>query len=72
MCVAPLHHVPGTPRQLDYEIYKDGFIVAKGPVPAAGGHAAVHQRPDFKDGRLILVLEPRPPKDGDDIDVDVN
>jgi hypothetical protein len=72
MCLAPLRHEPGTPHLLDYEIYKDGFIVAKGRYQPQDGTPLFINGPDFKDGRLILVLEPRPPKDGNDIDVDVN
>lgn len=61
----PLRHEPGAPRFIDYEIYKDGFIVAKGKYEPREGTPLFINGPDFKDGRLIFVLEPRPPKDGD-------
>jgi hypothetical protein len=61
----PLHHLPGTPRFIDYEIYKDGFIVAKGKYQPREGTPLFINGPDFNEGRLIFVLEPRPPKNGD-------
>ncbi len=30
MRLEPLHREPGEPKLIDYEIYKDGFIVVKG------------------------------------------
>jgi len=66
--VLPLPHLPGQPRFIDYEIYKDGFIVAKGQYQPREGTPLFINGPDFNQGRLIFVLEPRPPKNPDDDD----
>ena len=47
------------PRLIDYEIYQDGFILAKGKYEPGEGTPLFINGPDFKNGRLILVLEPR-------------
>ena len=47
------------PRLIDYEIYQDGFILAKGKYEPGEGTPLFINGPDFKGGRLILVLEPR-------------
>jgi len=60
--IEPLHRLPGQPRFIDYEIYKDGFIVAKGRYQPQDGTPLFINGPDLNQGRLILVLEPRPPK----------
>jgi hypothetical protein len=57
--VEPLRHQPGEPRLIDYEIYKDGFIVAKGTYEPREGTPLFINGPDFHQGRLILVLEAR-------------
>ncbi len=44
---------------LDYELYKDGFIVAKGQYEPRTGTPLFINGPDFKQGRLIFVLEAR-------------
>ena len=53
----PLRHEPGEPRIIDYEIYKDGFIVAKGQYEPDEETPLFINGPDFHEGRLILVLE---------------
>ncbi len=53
----PLPRVPGEPRVIDYEIYKDGFIVAKGNYEPHEETPLFINGPDFHEGRLILVLE---------------
>lgn len=53
----PLPREPGEPRIVDYEIYKDGFIVAKGKFEPHEGTPLFINGPDFHQGRLILVLE---------------
>jgi hypothetical protein len=55
--VEPLHRDPGQPRVIDYEIYKDGFIVAKGTFQPDDGTPLFINGPDFRRGRLILVLQ---------------
>lgn len=55
----PLRGQPGGPRIIDYEIYKDGFIVAKGKFEPREGTPLFISGPDFKQGRLIFVLEAR-------------
>ncbi len=64
----PLRREPGAPRFIDYEIYKDGFIVAKGKYEPREGTPLFINGPDFNEGRLIFVLEPRPPKNADEDD----
>jgi hypothetical protein len=56
----PLRRLPGEPRRIDYEIYKDGFIVAKGKYQPRRGTPLFINGPDFHDGRFIFVLEARP------------
>ena len=68
--VVPLKREPGQPRSIEYEIYKDGFIVAKGKYQPRDGTPLFINGPDFNQGRLIIVLEPRPPKNPDDDDDD--
>jgi hypothetical protein len=68
MRLEPLRHAPGEPRLIDYEIYKDGFIIAKGRYQAREDTPLFINGPDFNEGRLIFVIEPRPPKDGDEDD----
>ena len=57
--VQPLHREPGEPKLVDYEIYKDGFIVAKGKFEPRGDTPLFINGPDFHQGRLIFVLEAR-------------
>ncbi len=53
----PLPGKPGESSMLDYELYKDGFIVAKGQYEPREGTPLFINGPDFKNGRLIFVLE---------------
>jgi len=53
----PLPRQPGAPKLIDYEIYKDGFIVAKGRFEPREGTPLFINGPDFKQGRLIFVLD---------------
>ena len=55
----PLTAKPGDPPTLDYELYKDGFIVAKGKYEPREGTPLFINGPDFKQGRLVFVLEAR-------------
>ena len=55
----PLHREPGEPKVIDYEIYKDGFIIAKGKYQPKKETPLFINGPDFHDGRLIFVLEAR-------------
>jgi hypothetical protein len=57
--VEPLRRQPGEPKVIDYEIYKDGFIVAKGKYEPREGTPLFINGPDFHEGRLIFVLEAR-------------
>jgi hypothetical protein len=57
MRVVPQPRVPGSPRVVDYDIYKDGFVVASGHFEPRGGTPLFINGPDFHQGRLILVLE---------------
>jgi hypothetical protein len=57
MRIEPLHHELGQPKMLDYEIYKDGFIVVKGTYELHAETPLFINGPDFHKGRLILVLE---------------
>jgi hypothetical protein len=55
----PLRRQPGQPRFIDYEIYKDGFIVAEGQYEPWDGMPLFINGPDFHQGRLIFVLDAR-------------
>jgi hypothetical protein len=57
--VEPLRQMPGEPRLIDYEIYKDGFIVAKGRYEPVEGTPLFINGPDFHRGRFIFVLDAR-------------
>jgi hypothetical protein len=57
--VEPLRRQTGEPKCIDYEIYKDGFIVAKGKYEPHEGTPLFINGPDFNQGRLIFVLEAR-------------
>jgi len=54
-----LPHGPNEPDRLAYEIYKDGFIVAKGRYVPAPDTPLFINGPDFHHGRLIFVIEAR-------------
>ncbi len=54
-----LPQVPGEPARIEYEIYKDGFIVAKGKYEVSEDTPLFINGPDFHQGRLIFVVEPR-------------
>jgi hypothetical protein len=55
----PLRRVPGEPRLIDSEIYKDGCLVAKGKFEPREGTPLFINGPDFHQGRLIFVLDAR-------------
>jgi len=55
----PLPRKADEPPVLDYELYKDGFIVVKGMYEPCEDTPLFINGPDFKRGRLIFVLEPR-------------
>jgi hypothetical protein len=57
--VQPLERPDGEAKLVDYEIYKDGFIVAKGKYEPHKDTPLFINGPDFKNGRLIFVLEAR-------------
>lgn len=57
--VEPLPTEPGRPKVVDYEIYKDNFIVAKGRYELHKDTPLFINGPDFKSGRLIFVLQAR-------------
>ena len=57
--VEPLRRQPGEPRLIDYEIYQNGFIVAKGKYEPREGTPLFINGPDFHQGRLIFVLDAR-------------
>lgn len=58
--VEPRKHEQGQPRILDYEIYKDGFLVANGHFEPRDGTPLFINGPDFHQGRFIFVLEAKP------------
>jgi hypothetical protein len=66
----PSHLLAGEPKCIDYEIYKDGFIVAKGKYEPRQGTPLFINGPDFRAGRFIFVLKARPPKGEADEDDD--
>ncbi len=57
--VEPLACQPGETKTVYYEIYKDGFIVAKGKYEPHHDTPLFINGPDFKQGRFIFVLEAR-------------
>jgi hypothetical protein len=57
--VEPLRRRPGGPRFIDYEIYKDGFIVAKGRYETHEETPLFIGGPYFHRGQFIFVLEAR-------------
>jgi hypothetical protein len=57
--IVPLPHEPGERRRVAYEIYKDGFIVAKGEYEPHEDTPLFINGPNFRDGRLIFVLQAR-------------
>jgi hypothetical protein len=59
LSMRPLRHEPGEPGIIEYEIYKDGFIVATGKYEPHEDTPLFINGPDFHDGRLIFVLEAR-------------
>ena len=59
LCVRTTKPQADEPRLIDYEIYQDGFILAKGKYEPSEGTPLFINGPDFKKGRLILVLQPR-------------
>lgn len=59
ICLKPLKPQTDEPQQVDYEIYQDGFILAKGKYEPSEGTPLFINGPDFKNGRFIFVLEAR-------------
>ena len=59
ICFKPRKTVEGEPQLIDYEIYQDGFILAKGKYEPSEETPLFINGPDFKNGRLIFVLEAR-------------
>ena len=57
--VQPLPEEDDGTRQIDYEIYKDGFIVAKGRYEPDEDTPLFVAGPSFRQGRLLFVLEAR-------------
>lgn len=55
----PLPWNPGDLRTVEYEIYKDGFIVARGRYEPQLDTPLFINGPDFHEGRFIFVLEAR-------------
>jgi hypothetical protein len=59
MRILPLPHGPDEPDIIAYEIYKNGFLVAKGRYVPAPGTPLFINGPDLHRGRLIFVIEAR-------------
>lgn len=55
--VTPQAAAADEPQFVDYEIYQEGFLVAKGKFEPSDGTPLFINGPDFKKGRLIFVLE---------------
>jgi hypothetical protein len=53
----PLPWRTGDTRLVDYAIYKDGFIIAKGRYEPRPDTPLFINGPDFNQGRFIFVLE---------------
>jgi len=52
-------HPPGTPDGLGYEIYKDGFMIARGQYVVDPGTPLFINGPTVHRGLLIFVIEAR-------------
>jgi len=59
MRIEPLRRQPGEPRLIYYEIYQNGFILAHGKYEPREDTPLFINGPDFRQGRLIFVLEAR-------------
>jgi hypothetical protein len=59
MRIEPLRREPGQPKVVNYDIYKDGFIVANGKFEPREETPLFINGPDFHEGRFIFVLEAR-------------
>lgn len=57
--IQPVTQPPDEPPRIDYEIYKDGFIIAKGRYEPSEDTPLFINGPDLHQGRLIFVVEPR-------------
>jgi hypothetical protein len=57
--IQSLPAAPGEPRRIDYEIYKDGFLVVKGKYELSADTPLFINGPDFHQGRLIFVVQPQ-------------
>ena len=57
--VEPMHHQPGEPRFIYYEIYQNGFILAHGKYQPQEDTPLFINGPDFHQGRFIFVLDAR-------------
>jgi hypothetical protein len=57
--IQALPHPPDAPDGLMYEIYKDGFIIARGQYIVTPDTPLFINGPDFHHGRLIFVIESR-------------
>jgi hypothetical protein len=55
--IEPLHHAPGEPKLIAYEIYKDGFSLVKGTYEPHEETPLFVNGPFYHRGQLILVLE---------------
>jgi hypothetical protein len=59
MRIQSVPHAPGEDARIDYEIYKDGFLIAKGRYQVNDEIPLFINGPDFRQGRLIFVVEAR-------------
>jgi hypothetical protein len=55
--IEPMHREIGQPKMIEYEIYKDGFIVVKGTYEVHVETPLFITGPDFRRGKLVLVIE---------------
>jgi hypothetical protein len=53
----PLPPKPGEFQQVNYEIYKDGFIMVKGTYQPQKGTPLFLNGPSYNQGKLVFVLE---------------
>jgi hypothetical protein len=59
ICLKPAAPEADEPELVDYEIFQQGFIVAKGKYEPSEGTPLFINGPEFRNGRLIFVLETR-------------
>ena len=59
ICLRPVKTAEDEPQLVDYEIYQEGFILAKGKYEPSDETPLFISGPNFKNGMLLFVLQAR-------------